>query len=261
VVVGLLAIVAPALGQEAANAPVFEVVSIRPYQIPDGRAVVSYQFKPNGISASGISVKMLTQIAYDVPREEQVQGAGAIGDKRFVIEAKIDADTMTALAKLPPEERRMQQRVMLRAMLEDRFKLKAHHENREMSRYEMVVAKGGLKLREDSGDDPIDAKTAYAALEPRNIKIEDHNNIVARAVAIDNLSYFLMTTLNEQVVDKTGLTGKYSFSVKWTLDDASADPVPSILTAFQEQLGLKLNSTKGPTDVVVVDHLEMPSEN
>ena len=256
----LLAAAAPVMAQNAAKAPTFEVVSIRPYQIPDGRTVISYQFRPDGIYASGISVKMLIQIAYDRPREEQILGAGGVGDKRFVIEAKMDADTMAVLAKLPPEERRAQQRLMLQAMLEDRFKLKAHSESKEMGLYEMVVAKGGPKMKEDLGGDPVDAKAAYAKLKPGDIRMGDHSSIVARAVSIDNLAYFLMTTLSEQVVDKTGLTGTYSFSVKWTPDDPS-DPVPSILTAFQEQLGLKLNSTKGPADVVVVDHMEMPSEN
>ena len=271
-VLGMIAFAVPMRGQEAPKPLTYEVASIRPYDPGSDRPGMMLMFKTDGVSVSGMSLRSLIKFAYNLNLDEQVVGCGPIGDKRFVIEAKMDADTVAAMAKLPLEDRQAQQRKMLETLLADRFKLKAHPDNKEMSHYEITVAKSGLKLKEDvSNDKPEDgageAKDAKPALRAGGMMIDDHGRLEGRTVSIASLANILSMLLHQKVEDKSGLTGKYNFTLKWTPDDraqsdaAATDSGPSIYTAVQEQLGLKLDAVKGPVDTVVVDHLEMPSEN
>src|SRR5262249_45985976 len=151
----------------------------------------------------------------------------------FVVEAKMDADTAATMAKLPLEDRQVQQRKMLETLLADRVKLKAHPDSKEMRHYELTIAKGGLKLKEDArGDRPDDgsgeAKDAKPTLRAGNWMMDDHGKLEGRTVPIASLADVLSMLLHQKVVDKTGLTGKYSFTLKWTPDeraqsDATAD--------------------------------------
>ena len=161
-----------------------------------------------------------------------------------------------------------QRRLMMQAMLADRFKLKVHHETKELPMYSLVIAKGGFKLKEADPNDTY----------PNGVKGPDgvgHSGMMmflngvlkAQGVPISNLANSLSLQVHRLVVDKTGLTGKYDFSLAWTADGVTpdnglgAETWPSLFTALQEQLGLKLEPTKGMVDTIVVDHVEMPSEN
>ena len=263
---GCAAFAVPGMGQDAAKRPIYDAILIKPYQ-PEGIMRVRIQMKPDGYSASGTSVKALIQFAYDLKMEDQISGAGSIGDKRFDIEAKMDADTVAALAKLSSEERTAQQRLMMQALLANRFKLKAHSETKELPIFSLVIAKGGSKLKEA---DPFDTY-------PNGLKGPDgtHSGLMmflngvlrAQGVPISSLANSLTMQVHRIVVNNTGLTGKYDFSLAWTADGATpgdgsgAESWPTLFTALQEQLGLKLDATKAPVNTVAVDHLEMPSEN
>jgi len=291
-VVGAL-VATPVWGQVAAKVPEFDAVSIKPFQPDSDRMMIRMQMKPDGYSASGTSVRMLIQYAYDLKSQDQISGAGAVGDKRFNIEAKMDADTVAALAKLSPEERTGQQRLMMQALLADRFKMKAHRESKELPIFELVVAKGGPKLKETdpnappmSPPAPPDGMGPPEGMRPQEgapkvkagMMMMTPGGIKAQGVPVVNLANVLTMQLHRQVVDKTGLTGKYDIDLKFGPEDGRAgmmqgdsaagapgpvttDSGPSIFTAIEEQLGLKLESTKGPVETVVVDHLELPSEN
>jgi uncharacterized protein (TIGR03435 family) len=291
-VVGCSAFAGPVMGQEMAKTPEYDAVSIKPHQAEGDRMMMRMQTSGDRYSSSGASVKGLIQYAYNLKSEDQISGAGAVGDKRFDVEAKIDADTVAALAEMPLAESDAVRRKMMQGMLADRFKLKVHHENKELPIYALVVAKGGPKLKEadpnapmpnapngmkmpEGGPNGIGMKMPEGAPHGNGMMMMTPGSITARGIPIANLVNILTMQLHRQVVDKTGLTGKYDIDLKFGPEDGkammqgdpsapgpvTADSGPSIFTALEEELGVKLESTKGPVDTIVVEHLEMPSEN
>jgi uncharacterized protein (TIGR03435 family) len=147
---------------------------------------------------------------------------------------------------------------MMRKMLAERFGLKLHHEQREMPVFALTVAKGGPKLEKSAGDPNggpgSDGRVANG--------IETHRYTNA---SMPDLALMLMIYGDRPIVDQTGLQGRYTFQLRWTRDETAAttdaDPPPGLFTAMQEQLGLKLEATRAPADVVVVDKVERPNAN
>jgi bla regulator protein BlaR1 len=266
----------------AALAQGFDVASIKPADPSQRR--VSIQFLPGGtFRASGVTLKFLIQDAYDV-REFQVSGApGWSGSEKYDITAKVDdASPNTALkndpSKMTTEQRQTffeQQRQRIQALLADRFQLKVHRETKEMPIYALVPAKNGPKLKASQADVP--PKEGFdGSGQPRGPGIRvGRGQITAVMMPLQFLAQTLSQQLGRAVLDKTGLTGDYDFMLQWTADQGqsaglSAEPKdsppapdsgPSIFTAIQEQLGLRLDSEKGPVDILVIDRVEKPSEN
>ncbi len=139
---------------------------------------------------------------------------------------------------------------MLQAILADRFKLVFHRETRERPIYALVIAKGGTKL--SPGDDKNGNGMSWG-----------RGRIDVHAAPINRFAFTLSDVLGREVVDRTGLTGKYDIKLTWTPDELqeSANARPTLFTAIQEQLGLKLESTKGAVDAIVVDQVEKPTIN
>jgi len=177
----------------------------------------------------------------------------------------LESTRYEVLAKAPKGATNADVQPMLRALLADRFKLLAHHEIREQPVYDLVIAKNGPKLQEAK---PAEGSDPGGTVESRA------GQIAAKNVVVSQLVTRLTQTLGRTVVDKTeGLKGKYDFMLIWAPDEAGSSPSsasssappnstgPSIFTAIQEQLGLKLEPAKGPVDCLVIDHLEQPSEN
>jgi len=173
---------------------------------------------------------------------------------------------------------------MLQALLEERFKLRVHRETREVSVYRLTVAKGGLKLRrvEEGSCTPHDYAALLLSPEPGQKPICGNggfgrrgNLVVAEipGISIDEFSKRLTFRLDRPVIDKTGVTGLFDFHLEFAPDMSTpqllgqpADPSEpaagqSIFTAIQKQLGLRLESAKGPREFLVVDSAEKPSEN
>ena len=207
----------------------------------------------------------------------RISGApGWLGSERFDIQAKMDSSVLEALNKLGPDQRKLQAQHMLQALFADRFKLTVHSENKELPIYSLVIAKNGPKLQESK---PVDAAASgpqyqYGRGGRGGVQMFGRGGpIKAQGILIAEFVPLLSTILGRTVVDKTGLTGKYDFTLQWTPDETQGstfpagfgqppDPTgPSIFAAIQEQLGLKLESGKGPIPVVVIDHVERPSEN
>ncbi len=199
-------------------------------------------------------LKMLLESAFNLPETRILGVPSSIASAKFDIEAKSDATLSQQLAKLPSDQGREIKRQMLQSLLADRFKLVTHLETRDLPIYALVVAKNGPLIH------PSQAGGTTINRGNNRIAVQGSDNTVAL------LAEQLSLTLGRVVIDKTGLEGRYDITLKWTPDDASASASnasdgPSIFTAIQEQLGLKLESTKGPVQVLIVDHVEMPSEN
>jgi uncharacterized protein (TIGR03435 family) len=254
--------------------PAFDVVSIKPNKSDSG--MVRIMGKPDGYAASNVSLKMLIQSAYGI-REDLISGAPSWADSaRFDIDAKVAGSDVDALKKLTPEQRRL----ILQPLLADRFKLKTHTETKQLPVYELVVAKGGSKLKEAApGDTYANGIKGPDGVGRGGMMRVGRGQLNAQAVPMTSLANMLSQQLHRTVLDKTGLTGKYDIELNWTPDQGS-DPMfkgpdssqqradaapdssgPSIFTALQEQLGLRLQSAKGPVETLVIDHVEMPSEN
>jgi uncharacterized protein (TIGR03435 family) len=251
----------------------FEVVSIKPAK--PGQGDMSMDALGSGkvsdtFSASNVPLIAFIREAYGLPfGSDDGRLSGVPGwtiSERYDLEAKIDGDVVEKLNKLSPDQRKLAVQRMFQTLLADRCKLAVHRDTKDLSVYSLVIAKNGSKLQEAGPDDNT---RAGMGLKGRG------GPLVGRAVPIPVLAQQLSSLLNRTVLDKTGLTGKYNFTLQWTPDETQGptfgkdlgppptqDPgAPSLYTALQEQLGLKLESTKSPVEVVVIDHVERPSGN
>jgi uncharacterized protein (TIGR03435 family) len=228
---------------------VYEVVSIKP-----SKGWHQQRILPNGLSGSAAPLSLIYD-AYGPRKPGQIVGWPVWSEEAiYDIEARMDDETAAALQKFPPKEQSEQRRLMLRALLADRFKLKVHQETKILPLYQLVIAKGGPKLKESHA-----SKTTTNGI----------GRLTAQRMTMASLTRILTVVMDRLVVDKTGLTGEYDFDLRWTPDDLQegageipqAVSGPSIFTALKEQLGLKAEPTKGPVDILVIDHIERPSEN
>jgi uncharacterized protein (TIGR03435 family) len=237
----------------------FEVASIKKSD-PDtpGRYIrmqTAHQFV-----AHNHVLKTLVAAAYDVSPQAISGGPAWVESERYEILAKAPNDVRPNL---------QEQMAMLRALLADRFKLTFHREQKEMSIYALTLAKGGSKLKESSVSPdatPEGPPALIFVVTPPVVRLP------ARYASMAELaSVFQRSTLERPVVDQTGLKGRYDFDLEFSIDETvfggalgkgSDDPTkPGLFAAIQEQLGLKLEATRGPVSALVIDHAERASEN
>jgi uncharacterized protein (TIGR03435 family) len=233
--------------------PAYDVMTIKPNN--SGNGGWSIGGHGDRFMAQNYSLKMLLQYIYDLNEDSIVGIPSQLDSKRFDIAAKISDPDLDVLKKLSPE----QERLMILPLLTERFQLKTHMETRTGSIYELVVAKGGPKLKPSADQDSHPNCSMGTNSNGYNSKI------TAKCQPMASLAKVLSGQLHRSVIDKTALTGNYDLTLQWTPDGApastEADSSPSIYTAVQEQLGLKLQSAKAPVEVLVVDHAATPSEN
>jgi uncharacterized protein (TIGR03435 family) len=248
-----------AFAQNATPAPQFDVAAIHPHNPePHER---SHIVSENGrFTTINVDLKSIIQWAYDLPESRIVGDPSWLGSARWNIEAKSD-NALETQKDSDPAAAREQKRRMVQALLAERFHLAMHKETRELPIYELVVAKGGAKF--------LDTKAEGSKFDRWSGRIELQGGDNTVAVLAEQLA----ETLGRVVVDKTGITGRYKIALTWTPDDRASAPSstststadgesgPSIFTALEEQLGLKLTSAKGPVEVLVVDSAATPSEN
>ncbi len=260
----------------------FEVASIKPSD-PNTQGI-SFSNSPGAININGATAKLLIQQAYDV-RESQISGGpGWIGSDRFDIAAKADASAAGPDGlKNPADQAKAAEkmRARLQNLLKERFHLVTHRETKELAVYVMTLAKGGPKFKETK-EDPAEGKDGN---RPRRSSMRvGRGQIIAQSIPMDNLARLLSQQLGRTVIDKTGLQGNYDFTLEWTPDPGQSlgggpgGPVepsremqrpdnapdangPSVFTAIQEQLGIKLESQKAPVEMLVIESIEKPSEN
>jgi uncharacterized protein (TIGR03435 family) len=173
----------------------------------------------------------------------------------------MDVETADALHKLPRQQQEVQRQLMLQSLLADRFKLKVHRATAVRTTYELVLAKGGPRLKEHNPDTDIDGNKWQEGVRPSTDWSISDGKISGHAMPISILANHLPVHL--EIVDKTGLTGRYDVVLTWDPKDEPGlnATEPSLFTALEEQLGLRLKPTKTTVDTIVIDHLEMPSEN
>lgn len=255
-----------------APAPVFEVASIKANTSGDGRAMMMPQ--PGGrLNMVNVPLRLMIRNAYRVQDFQIVGGPDWLNTARFDVVAKAEGGN--------PSPEQLQQ--MMRSLLAERFKLVVRSETREMPIYALVPAradgKPGAQLRKSDADcsQAPQAPPQPGQLPRCNIMV-GFGSLRARGSTLDAFAANLSTFAGRIVVDRTSIAGGYDIDLTWTPDQiprpagggdqpvqvngATIDPNgPSLFTALQEQLGLKLDSTKGPVDVLVIDRAEKPTED
>ena len=263
---------------EAANETFsYEVASIKPDK--SGSMNVRAWKHPNGLTANG-TLQWLIRVAYGV-EDNQIFGApGWVKSEGYNVEAKMDQATADKMKNLDRAQDLLARQHMLQTLLADRFKLTIHRETKELPIYSLVVAKGGSKLHEAKPGDAYPNGLKRADGRPGGAHIMYQGNggdLTAQGVGTDEIARWLAQETSRTVVDNTGLKGNYDFTLNWTPDQiaptssgpggagtdsgTSSESGPSLFTSIQEQLGLKLESQKGPVEVLVIDHVERHSEN
>ena len=210
------------------------------------------RYSADGMDASCVPLLFVIQQAYALLQPTLIFGAPewVKSDQLWNIDAKVAGEDATAFAALKASDKYR----MMRAVLADRFHMKAHMEKREIPVYELVVAKGGPKLKQAAADD--------AAKE--HVSMRAPGDLEAVHGVISYLPIMLNTEVGRAIVDRTALTGHYNFTLKYvptskTVTDETGGS--SIFTAIQEQLGLRLQPSKAPMDVLVIDSIERPTTN
>jgi bla regulator protein BlaR1 len=269
------------------TAPAYEVVSIKRNKSDSG--VFRMMFEKIGFSATSATLRMLIRAAYGV-NDSQIFGApNWLNSEKYDIEARMDSAVADGLRKTSEDQRNVENRRMLQALLADRFKLALHRETKQLGAYVLVIAKNGPKLEEAKPGNAYlnGAKDNGEPLGPGVFKLGRYvggrGELIGQGLPMSTLVQLLSEKiLNRSVLDNTGLTGNYDFTLQWIIADESQGPMfkearydqqvtgsthppessgPSLFTAIQEQLGLKLESQQGPVEILVIDQVEKPSED
>lgn len=228
----------------------------------------------DGYSVRNYAPVLLIGMAYGVNEFQRIQGLPEWcnwGVEGYDIDAKVAESDIAEWKK----ERSKQFPAALQALLQDRFKLKAHFETRDAPAYALVVAKSGPKFKAATPNEPYPngfhdrTGKSILGLGAKYDPDSDHGQLIAQAASMaqlaQNLSSMQNQVLGRQVVDKTGLTGQYDFSMptytEWASNHQTDESAPSIFTTLEDSLGLKLEPTKTPVQFLVIDHIERPSEN
>ncbi|HWB83844.1 MAG TPA: TIGR03435 family protein [Bryobacteraceae bacterium] len=242
---------------QSSSTPTFEVASVKP-QRWTGNGGVGVFVHGDTLDAEHVSIFDLVMFAYDL-REVQISGgpswirSGLLSTSElYQVMAKASA------GEAPPPMQVFQQ--MLQALLADRFKLQVHHVQKELPIYNLVVNKGGPKLKENHSD----AKSYFRSSSYGRFSIR----IVATHMTMQQLiDQQLGGATDRPVFDKTGLTAAYDFTLEFIVEnlppgqEAGFNEAPALVTAVQEQLGLKLEPARASFDTIIIDHVERPTEN
>jgi uncharacterized protein (TIGR03435 family) len=241
---------------DANASPTFEVATIKPSK-PDqpGKA---FLIRGRRFRTINTTLCDLISFSYEV-HANQIIGAPAWAEAdKYDLDAEPDGEGA-------PSDK--QWKGMVRKLIADRFKLAFHRDKKELSVYVLSVAKTGPKLTKSEGDPnglPSQGFRALGALTVRNATMGDFSSFILQGAVLDR-----------PVLNQTGIVGRWDFTLNWTPDDSqfhgmgvkippptdNASAPPNLYTAIQEQIGLKLDATKAPAEVLVIDHVEKPSEN
>jgi uncharacterized protein (TIGR03435 family) len=243
----VFAVMSASLLRAQTPAAEFEVASIR-RNVSSDPVRVGVQILPGGrIVALKVTLNNLIQEGYGVKNYQIVADPGWARSEYYNIEAKIAGDRPVTYQEVRPA---------IQSLLADRFQLKLHHDTRNVPAYALVPAKNGPKLK-PSAPDAVSKTTLPGAQAPTK-------KAMSPKITMTRLALILGSYAGRPVVDMTGIEGNFDVTVEWAADDgvpdASAD-APSLFTALQEQLGLRLEPHQLPMEVLVIDQAARPSEN
>jgi uncharacterized protein (TIGR03435 family) len=251
VITTIASLVLPVVSQTIPK-PSFQVVSVKA-NANSGFSPTSMRIAGNRFIATGMPLRPLIMQFYNL-RDFQIQGGpNWINTDQWDIEAVAD-DVVLQMVDLENPGRMTRASLMMQSLVEDRFQFKFHRETKELPVYELTVAKNGPKIKPSANQTPGNRRVGRGQIE-----IEAH--------PFATFAYLLARQLDHALIDKTNLKGLYDIQLQWNTELTSvAEPSPSsdrpsIFTALQEQLGLKLESTKGPVEILVIDSAQKPSEN
>jgi uncharacterized protein (TIGR03435 family) len=248
-------------GQGAPARPAFELASIKPDNILQTSFDIVPRRSGNRITMHNTQLAMVIAYAYRVANPSwEVTGSVRLPDgwNFYDIEAVVGGDGSGAVSD-------DELRLMFQTLLSERFKLKVHRETREMTAYELVVAKGGAKLKAADPDgevtldgQPIEQGNSFSAYGA-----DGGTHLLGRSASMERLVYALSGRLRAPVVDRTGLTGLFDYNVVFSREDVPSDAggPPALATALQEEMGLRLEKGRSQVEIIVVDHVEKPSAN
>jgi uncharacterized protein (TIGR03435 family) len=224
--------------------PSFEVASIRPYERVNQMAHGLTAVSGSHVTMTGYTVSGLIQYAWDMRNYQISGGPNWIASDTYTITAKAEGDAAPPTAEI---------RKMVQSLLADRFEVKLHRETKEEKVYLLEAAKTGSALK--------------PSIAPKTTMQMGAGHLVMAKVTTPVIAAMLASVLGRPVIDKLGIPGEFDF----TLDSPDVNmgrpgpqeevPGPSLFTALQEQLGLKLEPSKGPVEILVVDHVAKPAEN
>jgi uncharacterized protein (TIGR03435 family) len=248
----------------------FETASIKPNK--SGFTSFRSGFTVDGFRADGTQVRWLIQQAYGVSDFFLSGIPDWLNAEHYDVEAKMDTSVADSLSKLTSSQLKLAQQQMLQTLLAERFNLKIHRETKDEPVYFLVIAKNGPKLQDAKTGNTL-AVNADGTPARSRIQIGPGSKTYAYSTSMNTLGDFLTRFLARPVLDKTGLTGSYDFTLDWMPDAppaSSSDAVngvtlPSVpgdsLFSAVQQLGLKLEPGKSPIEIIVIDHVERPSGN
>jgi uncharacterized protein (TIGR03435 family) len=231
-----------------AQTPAFEVASVKLNPAPGGRI----RRDPGRLDITGMTLKGLVRYAYDV-RDIQISGGPAW----------FDSDHWDIAATAGREVTDDERKKMLQALLTERFHMTIHRDTKDLPVYALVIAKNGLKLKLNTEEKPervmLSVKSGLFTM-------------MGEGVTASKFAEVLFGQVKRIVVDRTGIEGKFDYKLEWVPDSANMPSIngakmeastegASIFTAVQEQLGLKLESTKAPVEILVIDRAEKATEN
>jgi uncharacterized protein (TIGR03435 family) len=277
----LVAAAAPKAQQPVSPNLAFEVASVKPNN--SGENFISFRNQPGGrFTASNAPLRELIRFAYQLQNFQIVGAPDWASSQRFDIVAKAEGDIQPTAPGTPGPIQ-----IMMRNLLVERFGLKARSETREMPRYDLVLARSDGRLGAQLTKSTTDCQAIFAAARrgggppappapgerPQCGMRIGPGVLSGGAFPLSQLATALSPMVQRVIIDRTGLTGLFDIELKWTPDQfpqgapppgaPALPPIdpngPSIFTALQEQLGLKLEATRGPVDVLVIDSVSQPT--
>lgn len=234
----------------------FDVVSVKPNHTGAVRMEIGSAPMSDALNITNMPPENIIQWAFGIFLSDQIDGLPDwTRQERYDVDAKVsDADLAAYRKVIDP----IQRAPMLQKILVDRFGMKFHYETKDLSIYALTVGKNGSRLTE------IQPAIGPNGMKEGGGRQRGHGSYTSMGQPMKPFINELTVQLKSPVVDRTGLTGFYNYTLHWTPDDgnpAAAEDGPSLFTAVQEQLGLKLERTKAPVQVLVIDHIERPSSN
>jgi uncharacterized protein (TIGR03435 family) len=266
-----------AASPQTAKPLAFDVATIKPSNATAGGMGLA-KSSPDGISIVNATAKSLIANAYGIKQDLISGGPSWVGSSEYDVEAKVVATGEVSSLRLS----RDQLKLMMQTLLADRLKLVVHTETKELPVYDLTVARSGPKLQQAKpGDTYPNGLKGPDGRSGAGMMMMIDGNFTGQAIPMSGLVDTLSLALHRTVVDKTGLTGRYDISIPLPREESGTGPMPSspgdssissaspppdtsgptLFNIVEEQLGLKLVSTKGPVPTIVIDHIEKPSEN